>query len=243
MSDYQDEGRQVPTPGYVEISPRQQYRRARTRRKTIIFGSSILGLGAAFVLGYLALQGSFAFPVEPDFHRTVEYAEPGNTPCPSDGARPVATDDVQVLVYNTTQQTGLAGTVATYLHNLGYYVGATGNSDLYRGSVQIETGPRGVDAAYTIARFFGPDTRIKLNASEDKTLTILIGERFGGIPTAEETEAIINNSFALVPADGCLPVAEPTGGWDVPENLLDWQQSAIEQREAEEAAKEEAPEG
>lgn len=240
MSDYQDDGRRSPVPGYVQVSPRQQYRRAKTRRKTIIYGTSVLGLAAAFLVGYFALQGSFVFPIESDFSHRVEYAEVGDTPCPTEGARPVATDDVRLLIYNTTSTPGLAGSVATYLHDQGYYIGATDNAALYRGGAQIEAGPRGVDAAYTVARFLGPDTRIKLSASEDKTLTILIGERFPGVPTAEETEAITNSSFALVPLEGCLPVEEPQGGWTVPQNLLDWQQSALEERAAEEAAKEEA---
>lgn len=221
----------------MEVSPRDQYRRARTRRKTIIFGSTMIALTVAFALGYLGLQGSFAFPIEGGFNKKISYAEIGDIPCPTEGARPVTQNDVRLQVFNTTSEPGLASKVGDFLHAQGYYIALTDNANLFRGGIQIETGPRGVDAAYTVARFLGNDARIRLVAVEDKTLNILIGERFVGLPSAEETEQISSDHSPLVPKSDCKPVSEPVGGWDVPSYMLGWQQSAQEQREAEEAAK------
>ncbi len=207
-------------PQLVVVSPRQQYRRARTRRKTIIYGSAILGLAAALLFGALGLAGSLLTGVDSEFNRPVVYAKPGGVPCPTAGARPTAPDGVWLNVYNTTATPGLAGEVAAYFEEVGYNIGQTDNAPIYRGVALIETGPRAVDDAYTLARFFGPETKIRLTGAEDKTLTVLLGDGFRSMPDEEETEQILQQGFALVPRKGCLPVAEPEGGWAVPPDLI-----------------------
>ena len=212
-----------PASQLAQDSPREQYRRTRTRRKTIIYGASILALVAALLVGLLGLAGSLLTSFDSDFNRRVSYAELGDTPCPTPDARPQGPEGVRLLVYNTTATPGVAASVASYFEELGYEIAGTDNAPLYRGNVLIETGPRGVDDAYTLARFLGADVRIRLNSFEDKTLTVFLGERFAGVPDEEETEEIVNRSFALIPLTGCLPVEEPEGGWAVPKELLEAQ--------------------
>lgn len=231
MSDNRDFGAPSPQPRYVQTSPRLQYRRARNRRKTIIYGSAILGLAAAFSVGALGVAGILPSPFESEFSRAVRYAEVGDTPCPTEGARPVSPADVGLAIYNTTSTPGQAGKAAEYLEAQGYRVITTDNAPLYRGNVQIEAGPRGVDAAYTVARYFGNNVRIRLNETEDKTLNILLGEQFDTMPDDEQTAAINERSFALVPLEGCLPVKEPAGGWAVPESLQSGQSGQSGQSE------------
>lgn len=202
---------------YVSVSPRRQYRRVRNRRKTIVFGSAILGLLGALAIGALGLTGFLALPFGDEFARTVKYAELGDTPCPTEGARPQSTAGVKLQILNTTSTPGLAGDVAAYFTELGYQIASTDNAPLYRGGALIEAGPRGVDAAYTVARYLGDDVRIRLNQTEDKTVTVMLGEQFSGVPTTEETEQIQATTFALVPQSGCLQVKEPAAGWAVPE--------------------------
>lgn len=223
MTNYQGGPESKPTPLLVQASPREQYRRSRTRRQTIIYGGAIFGLVAALVVGLLGLAGSLLTSFDSDFHRKESYAEAGDTPCPTPDARPQSPKDVRLLVYNTTATPGVAASVAEYFEELGYAIGATDNASLYRGTVLIETGPRGVDDAYTLARFLGADVRIRLASFEDKTLAVFLGERFEGMPNEEETAKILDRSFALVPLAGCLPVEEPAGGWAVPQELLDAQ--------------------
>ncbi len=223
MSNYRGGPEHTQAPAFVHDSPREQYRRARTRRQTIIYGSTIVALVIALLVGLLGLAGSLLTSFDSDFNRKVSYAKLGDTPCPTADARPQGPDGVRLLIYNTTATAGVAASVAAYFEELGYEIAGTDNASLYRGNVLIETGPRGVDDAYTIARFLGADVRIRLNNFEDKTLTVLIGEGFAGVPDEEETEAILNHSFALIPLSGCLPVKEPEGGWAVPQELLDAQ--------------------
>ena len=83
---------------------------------------------------------------------------------------------------------------------------------------RIEAGPRGVDAAYTIARYFPGDVRIILNSSEDLSLTILLGNQFTTLVPPEERATLLESKGPLVPLSGCLPVAEPADGWEVPES-------------------------
>ncbi len=202
----------------VNLSPRQQYRRVRTRRKTIIFGSAILGLLAATGIGIMGVAGMLPMPFGEDFSREVTYAEIGDTPCPTPGARPQSPEGVSLRILNTTSTPGLAGKTAKYFESLGYTIAGADNAPPYRGVAKIEAGPRGVDAAYTVARYLGSDVQIILNATEDRTLTVSLGQAFDGTPSKEDTEAILASNFALVPVAGCLPVAEPAGGWELPES-------------------------
>ena len=206
-----------PTEGYYS-SPRTEFRRARARSQTVVFGSAIIGVIALFLLGFLGVNGALPVPFGGDFSKREMFAEPGDTPCPTAGARAGSPVGVSLRLLNTTSIPGLAGSVGASFEELGYTIAGTDNAAQYHGVARIEAGPRGVDAAYTIARYFQGDVRIILNSSEDLSLTILLGNQFTSLVPAEERATLLESKGPLVPLSGCLPVAEPTGGWEVPES-------------------------
>ena len=206
-----------PTEGYYS-SPRTEFRRARARSQTVVFGSAIIGVIALFLLGFLGVNGALPVPFGGGFSKEEVFAEPGDIPCPTAGARAENPAGVSLRILNTTSTPGLAGTVGASLEELGYTIAGTDNAAQYHGVARIEAGPRGVDAAYTIARYFPGDVRIILNSSEDLSLTILLGNQFTTLVPPEERATLLESKGPLVPLSGCLPVAEPADGWEVPES-------------------------
>ncbi len=206
-----------PTEGYYS-SPRTEFRRARARSQTVVFGSAIIGVIALFLLGFLGVNGALPVPFGGDFSKEEVFAEPGDIPCPTAGARAENPAGVSLRILNTTSTPGLAGSVGASLEELGYTIAGTDNAAQYHGVARIEAGPRGVDAAYTIARYFPGDVRIILNSSEDLSLTILLGNQFTTLVPPEERATLLESKGPLVPLSGCLPVAEPADGWEVPES-------------------------
>lgn len=195
------------------LQPREEFRRARTRSQTVIFGSAIVGLIIVLLVGFLGLVGSLTLPFGGEFSKKEVFAETGEIPCPTAGARASTPEGVSVLVLNTTSTPGLAGKVATDLEGLGYTISGTDNAPALHGLAWIEAGPRGVDNAYSLARFFPGEVRVVLTAAEDDSLTLLIGNRFDGLVSAEERAELLESKSSLIPPEGCLPVAEPAEGW------------------------------
>lgn len=191
------------------------FRRRRTKRQTLVFGFAILGMVVALALGFLGLTGSILLPIGDEFSKKEVFATPGSTPCPTAGARPVDPEGARVRVFNTSSRPGLATAVGESLEALGYELAGADNAPSYRGNVKIEAGPRGVDDAYTVARYFGSDTRIVLTDAEDRTLTIILGLNFEGMPPQGEMDEIFASHAALVPLSGCEKVEEPVGGWEL----------------------------
>lgn len=57
-----------PTEGYYS-SPRTEFRRARARSQTVVFGSAIIGVIALFLLGFLGVNGALPIPFGGDFSK------------------------------------------------------------------------------------------------------------------------------------------------------------------------------
>lgn len=205
-----------PSGSSQHRSPREEYRRARVRSQTVIFGSAILGMALFFLLGFLGASGALPIPFGGDFSKQEAFAEVGDTPCPTPGARAGSPEGVTLRLLNTTSTPGLAATIGTQFEELGYTIASTGNAPAFHGVGRIEAGPRGVDAAYTVAQYFNGDMRIILTAEEDETLTILLGTNFDGIVPRDEIAILAGTESPLVPLPGCLPLDIPEGGWDAP---------------------------
>ncbi len=206
-------------------SAREEFRRARTRSQTVVFGSAIIGLVIVFLLGFLGMSGALPLPFGGEFSKKETFAEPGDTPCPLQGARAEDPAGVSLRVLNTTSRPGLAGAVSEDLEGLGYEVIGVDNAPQYHGFGRIEAGPRGVNAAYSLARFFPGDMRIVLTTEESKTLTVVLGNRFEGLVPKDEREELVETKGPLVPIPGCIQVQEPKGGWAVPTQSGQSQQS------------------
>lgn len=189
-------------------SPREEFRRARTRSQTVVFGSAVLGLVVVFLLGFLGVIGALPVPFGDEFSKGEVYAEVGDVPCPTQGARASAPDGVAVRVLNTTPTAGLASSVAEQLAALGYTIAATDNATAFHGVAKIEAGPNGVDAAYSLARFIEGDVKIKLSSEEDTTLTLSLGTKFEGLVSEEERTSLLEAHSGLVPLAGCVQMGE-----------------------------------
>ena len=204
-----------PHQGPGSVTARDAFRRRRSKRQTAVFGVAILGMVVALALGFLGLTGSILLPIGDEFSKKEVFAAPGSPPCPTAGARPVDPEGARVRVFNTSSRPGLATAVGESLEALGYELAGADNAPSYRGNVKIEAGPRGVDDAYTVARYFGSDTRIVLTDAEDRTLTITLGLNFEGMPPQGEIDEIFASHTALLPLEGCEKVQEPVGGWEL----------------------------
>ncbi len=204
------DGSEYPTgvnPGNFR-TPREEYRAARTRSQTVVFGSAIIAMIAVFALGFLGITGVLHIPFGDEFSKKETFAEVGDVPCPTPGARASSPDGVGLRVLNTTSTSGLAGSVAASLEEVGYTILSTDNSSPFHGIARIEAGPNGVDAAYSLARYFNGEVRIVLSGEEDATLTVLLGSSYDGLVPEEERETLASSRSGLIPLSGCLQLGE-----------------------------------
>ena len=196
-----------PAPDEQPVPPRQLYREQMNRRQQMVFGSLFAGLAIALLVASLGMLGLFNLPFATEFSHKVTYAEPGDTVCPTEGAKPVSPAGAQLQVLNASSTGGLANTVSEFLKEQGYEISLVDNAaQPFRGNVQIETGAGGVDHAYTLASYFDAPIRIKYKELPGQTVTIILGEGFVGIPGAEELASMQSGDIEFEPLEGCRPV-------------------------------------
>ncbi len=185
-------------------TPRQRFRKERQRRANTTFFITIVVLAVLVSTSVMVLRGWLPTPFPSEFNAKIEYAEVGDIPCPSEGATPVDPSSVIVQVLNTTSRQGLAGEATEMLVSAGYAPMEPSNtSPEYAGKVEIATGRAGVDAAYTIARFF-PGSHVVLTASTDATVFVSLGTFYDGpLSDTDLAEAVKNTVPFVRPAD-CL---------------------------------------
>ncbi|MDO4259722.1 MAG: LytR C-terminal domain-containing protein [Actinomycetaceae bacterium] len=185
-------------------SPRQRFRAERQRRQAITF--SVMGAILAVVLLFnlAILTGMITLPFPSAFNAKIEYAEAGDTPCPTPGAVPVAPGDIKVQVLNTTDRAGLAKGANDMLIAAGYTPVEPANSEEeYPGRVRISSGPAGVDKAYTVARFF-PKSSVKLTDATDDSVFIELGTFYDTPLPQEEVNALVADATPLKGLESCL---------------------------------------
>lgn len=192
------------------MSRRQRYLENRQRKQNLTFSITASVMAVLVILSLLVLTGIVKMPFSDKFSEAVHYADTGDVPCPSTGATPVPADEITVQVLNATSQQGLATTVTTMLTSVGYTALDPGNADSeYAGSVEIDAGPRGVDAAYTVARLF-PESRIILTESTDSTVTVIVGTFYDGVQSDEDAKKTAESTSALQGQTGCLALNPET---------------------------------
>lgn len=202
--------------------PNRQRRRRHTReRQAVVFGL-LLGVMAVSAFGAAAVYtGSLDLPF---LSRGFSSPEPtglaaANSPCPPDGAMPVAYGEVTVNVFNGTNRVGLAGDTANALAQRGFVIGNQGNaaaqgySTDYNGTALIQFGTQGVAQAYTVAAQFETPLLV-LDNREDATVDVLVGPAQNGlIPTADVQLAAdqpIAAPEGCVALDQVSPQPQPT---------------------------------
>ncbi|HCX83647.1 MAG TPA: hypothetical protein DHV14_00590 [Micrococcales bacterium] len=192
-----------------EAARRKQLRRRHLlQRQTIIFGSITVVL---VVLGLAALGvflGLVPPPFDPDFTADEEPTVAAEvTPCPADGALPVAWDQITVNVYNGTARSGLAAGVGATLNGLGVATAQVANytGGTYPETTEISTGINGVAAAYTVGALF-PDSVILLDpARQDATVDVIIGEKFTA--TNDPATSALDPATPITGREGCTPLS------------------------------------
>ena len=172
-----------------------------------VFGTLIVMLLALLVVATMMLVGMMPSVFGSDFSKKTVYATVGDTPCPTERARPVAPELTDLQVLNASSLSGTAGSTAKKLGKLGYNITLVDNAPTpFRGNIQIDAGPADVDAAYTLARYFHSPVRIKYRDLPAGTLNLTIGEGFRGIEPKKERKAILESDSRLRPLEECLPV-------------------------------------
>lgn len=192
----------------VLMTPRQLYIQNRQRRQNKVFAIVMMGLGLALAFALLGMSGLVTFPFANEFSHKEHFAAPGDIPCPSKDATPVDPASVQVQILNGTTRPGIAGDATKILESLGYQVIPPENAQRdYPGSVEISTGPLGVDAAWTLARIF-PKARVTLTEATDARVSVTLGSFYDNPIEADEAKRDSENSDPLKGGDKCVPVSQ-----------------------------------
>lgn len=164
---------------------RKRYRAISARRQSRVFSVVITGMVVCLIAGIVCSVIPWQYT---GFKVLPSYAEAGDTPCPVEGTKMTSPEGVQVTVLNGTSTAGLATSVGETLESLGYTLAGVDNSpSSYRGTIQIEAGPNGVDDAYTLAMYLtGAEVEetgvsIILNETQSNSLTVILGDSFTGI--------------------------------------------------------------
>lgn len=184
-------------------------RRHLLQRQTIIFGSIMLVLAATGLAALGVFLGILPPPFDADFTdtSTPEVAE-DITPCPPDGALPVAWPQITTNVYNGSSTTGLAGSIATSLQASGVLMVNVANypNGSYDGATLLVTGVNGVASAYTLAAVF-PGAVIQFDPLRtDTTVDVVAGAAYQ--PLLDPASNTPDPATPLTPREGCTPFTQ-----------------------------------
>ncbi len=186
-------------------------RRRLQQRQTVIFGGLIAVLLAVGLLAGAIWVGMLPAPISRPFSSASPTETTIVTPCPPQGATPVAFSEILANVYNGTDRGGLAGETGQALGRLGVVVNQQANwpQGAYADAVQIVTGPLGVTAGYSLARIF-PGSVVSLDpARGDETVDVVLGAKYEAMLTPDQVAAL-DPSAPLTAPEGCTPVEGPT---------------------------------
>jgi hypothetical protein len=201
----------VSTGPYDDEAARRRAVRRRHlhERQAVIFGTLITALAAAALLGLGVYVGAIPAPFDVPL-KSPPAADGTTTPCPPDGALPVAYGDITVNVYNGTRRSGLASSTAQELAARGLVIGEQANDPRgrYDGATLVRTGPAGIPAAYTVAAIF-PGAVVVLDSRADATVDVTLGAVYQAMLPADR--ARLDPAVPLVAPEDCVPVTGPTG--------------------------------
>lgn len=184
-------------------------RRHLQQRQTLIFGIIITAM-LAVALVAAAMWGNV---IPSPFARPFSSPEPtdaasANVPCPPVDALPAPYSEITANVYNATDETGLAARTASGLAQYGVVISQEANyGGNLEGVANIVSGPRGLQAAYTVAQIV-PGSTVSLDGRDDATIDVVLGGAFSEVPSPEETA--IDPEQPLPPPPGCTPVPVPS---------------------------------
>lgn len=180
------------------------------KRQASIYGFAITVLAVLLAIALLGLTGIIRFPFGDEFSRKQVFAEAGQAPCPIDATVLQEPQGTKLQILNASSISRGAGTLGERLAEIGYTIGVTDNATSpYKGTILIEAGPNGVDAAYSLAQYFGENVRVRLADIPDQTITVTIGESMENLPTVEDFQTVLAAKPAITAQADCVEV-DPT---------------------------------
>ncbi|OKL48648.1 LytR C-terminal domain-containing protein [Boudabousia marimammalium] len=189
-------------------NPREQYREALARRRATTFLVLFIALLVILLSGILFATNTIKAPFNPAFKHGPITPTYFTTPCLPDTTNPVELDKLTVNVYNTTEQSGLAGTVAKQLKERKITVATVSNSSVtVTGAAEIRTSVHSLQEAYTLAEMI-PNSVVVLVRTDPKhprQLSLLLGDDYDQIVEKEAYEGYDPDRFLNSPAE-CVPV-------------------------------------
>ncbi len=184
-------------------------RRHLQQRQTLIFGILITALVAVALVAAAMWSNVIPSPFARPFSSPAptEAASP-SAPCPPADALPAPFSEITANVYNATDQSGLAARTASGLAQYGVVISQEANyGGSFEGVANIVSGPRGLQAAYTVAALV-PGSTVTLDGRDDATIDVVLGGAFSEVPAPEASG--LDPEAPLTPPPGCTPVTVPT---------------------------------
>lgn len=184
-------------------------RRHLQQRQTLVFGILITAMVAVALVGAAVWSNVIPSPIARPFSSPAPTeAAVASAPCPPANALPAPFGEITANVYNATDQNGLAARTASGLAQLGVVISQEPNyGGSFEGVADIVSGPRGLQAAYTVAEVM-PGATVTLDGRDDATIDVVLGGAFGEIPAPEAIT--LDPEQPLTPPPGCTPVPVPT---------------------------------
>lgn len=156
----------------------------RPRRERVLITLGTCGALAAVTAGsWLMIDGTI------DLSPLTGSGIPEGQDCPSGVQQPVVAERIQVSVYNSTNEPGLAGEVAEELQERNFRVSGADNDYFadtgFEGIIRV--GERGIRQAYTLQQHL-PGTLVDIDDRDDFTLDLVLGSDFDGLEDPDEVE-------------------------------------------------------
>lgn len=155
-----------------------------TRRERLLITAGTAGALAAVTLGsWLMVSGTI------DTSSLTGASGVPEGDCPSGIQQPVVAERVEVSVYNTTNEPGLAGDVAADLEERSFRVDEVDNDYLadtdFEGIIRV--GERGLRQAYTLQQHL-PSTLVDIDGRDDFSVDLVLGADYDGLEDPHEVE-------------------------------------------------------
>lgn len=206
----------ITGPSPTQDPARVTRRRREHERQAVVFGVLVAFLVVAGLGAVAVFTGAVEAPFAKPFTTPGTQDERPPAPClpqvegQPDGALPIPYDQVQVRIFNASGASGLAGANQTVLSRRGFQVLEIGDyivDDTLKvlPNNELRFGPQGIVAAYTLAAQF-PQMALVLDAREDATVDLLVGEEYDKPLDEDAVELAADQPLRNAP--DCEPAAE-----------------------------------
>lgn len=194
----------MTAPEYAQA--RAVRRRRLHQRQTVLVGLLIVLLLATGLVSWMMWLKVIPSPFARDFSTTPPEETNTTVACPPEGALTTGYSEITAAVYNSTNRSGLAGSVGAALSGVGVTINQTGNWDEpVPGVGFLRTGVNGLEEAYTLQLAF-PGMIVTKDAREDALVDIVLGSEY----TAMGDLTLVASGVPITMPPECVPGAETT---------------------------------